>query len=130
MNTSTVNLQIFNRLIEKKIELYILSIQEKLKHECKIESHSWISFLYGEPSKFSIIGYLSLFYQYIFPNIVSSIILLVPFIQNGYAITNIYLLILFIFAIALNVLSYIVIFIFISYFSRVRKKHYNFYISK
>jgi len=125
-----VNLQIFNRMVEKKIEAYILTVQKKLRDECKVESHSWISFLYGEPSRFSIIGHLSLFYQYIFPNIVSTIVLLPPFFQFCIKELNILLLTIYILAFLLNMLTYIPIFVFIFYFKNVRKNHYSFFKNK
>lgn len=122
-----VNLQVFNRLIEKKIELYILDIQKKLKDEFGIKTHSWISFLYGEPSRFSIIGHLSLFYQYIFPNIISSVVVFIPFIKVGIEEISLYLILLLLFAVILNGLSYVLIFIFFIYFRNVRKDHHQFY---
>lgn len=122
-----VNLQVFNRMIEKKIEAYILSIQKKIKKEFHIQTHSWISFLYGEASRFSIIGYLSLFYQYIFPNIVSLVILLIPVIKYGIKDTGIYLILLTGFAFLLNILSFVLISIFLIYFRNIRKAHHEFY---
>lgn len=122
-----VNLQVFNRMIEKKIEAYILSIQKKIKKEFHIQTHSWISFLYGEASRFSIIGYLSLFYQYIFPNIVSLVILLIPVIKYGIKNTGIYLILLNGFAFLLNILSFVLISIFLIYFRNIRKAHHEFY---
>lgn len=122
-----VNLQVFNRLIEKKIELYILTIQKKLNSDYNINTHSWISYLYGRPSRFSIIGYLSLFYQYLFPNIISTIILLIPLYQCAFWKLNMYLVIFFIVALSLNILSYVIILIFIFFFKNVRQEHCTFY---
>lgn len=122
-----VNLQVFNRMVEKKIEAYILSIQKKIKNEFHIQSHSWISFLYGEASRFSIIGYLSLFYQYIFPNIISLIILLMPVIKYGFENIGIYLILLTGFAFLLNILSFVLIYNFIIYFKGIRRAHHEFY---
>lgn len=122
-----VNLQVFNRLIEKKIELYILTIQKKLNTVYNVSTHSWISFLYGKPNRFSIIGYLSLFYQYLFPNIISTIILFIPLYQCVFWKLNIYLIIFFIASLLLNILSYVIILIFIFFFKNVRQEHYTFY---
>lgn len=122
-----VNLQVFNRLIEKKIELYILKIQKQLEEGYNIKSHSWISYLYGMPSRFSVVGYLSLFYQYIFPNIISTIILFVPSYKCMFWTLNGYLIAFFAISLLLNMLSYAIILIFILFFKNVRKEHYEFY---
>lgn len=122
-----VNLQVFNRLIEKKIEMYILDIQKLLKEKYNLKCHSWISYLYGMPSRFSIVGYLSLFYQYIFPNIISSVILFAPSLKSYFWDLNGYLIALFATALILNIFSYVIIFIFIVFFKNVRIEHYKFY---
>ncbi len=119
-----VNLQIFNRMIEKKIESYILSVQKKLNDEFGITTHSWISYLYQSNNQMTIVGYLSLFYQYFLPNIISSGILITPLIINGVCGINIYVIILTIFSGTLNLLSYILIVYFMYFFKNVRKEHF------
>jgi hypothetical protein len=122
-----INLQVFNRMVEKKIEAYILTVQKKLRKEYKLHSHSWISFLYGEPSRFSIVGHLSLFYQYILPNIISTVVLLIPYFKLGIDNLNKFFLFLYLFAVILNILSYVLIFSFLYYFKDIRRQHYLFY---
>lgn len=122
-------------------------VQDKLKKEFNIVSHSWISYLYGAPKKYKLVGYLSFFFQYVFPNLLSTAILLVPIFTNDYGKylfsfdfykrlftidfnqLHTFTIIIFGCGVFFNIINYIVIVIFMRFYSSVKNGHINFYDS-
>lgn len=125
------SLQIFNRMIEKKIEQYILTLQKKIyKKNNKKAIYSWISFLYGDnlhSNNIILMGYTSIFYQYFLPNIIGTIILLIPVFKHKIGELSIYFILFYVFCFILNLIVYGYIIMFLKYFNKVKRNHIDFF---